>query len=84
MYLSTKDKYAFNHPAIFPEELVKDHIISWSNENDLVYDPFGGSGTVAKMAHTYNRNWILSEIGQEYCDIAAKRLEPYLTQKKLF
>lgn len=62
------------HPAIFPEQLAKDHIISWSNEGDLVYDPFGGSGTTAKMAHILNRNWIMSEISSEYCLIAEKRL----------
>ena len=35
---STLDKIAFQHPAIFPESLANDHIISWSNEGDLVYD----------------------------------------------
>ena len=75
MYLSTKDKYAFNHPAIFPEELVKDHIISWSNENDLVYDPFMGSGTTAKMAILNNRKYIGSEISEEYCKIIETRIK---------
>ena len=74
MYLSTKDKYAFNHPAIFPEELVKDHIISWSNENDLVYDCFMGSGTTAKMAILNNRKYIGSEISGEYCKIIETRI----------
>jgi len=46
----TKDDFAFEHPAIFPEQLARDHIISWSNEGDIVYDPFLGSGTTAKMA----------------------------------
>jgi site-specific DNA-methyltransferase (adenine-specific) len=75
MYLSTKDKYAFNHPAIFPEELVKDHIISWSNENDLIYDPFMGSGTTAKMAILNNRKYIGSEISEEYCKIIETRIK---------
>jgi hypothetical protein len=50
---STKDKIAFQHPAIFPELLANDHIISWSNEEDLVYDPFMGSGTtgIAALKH---------------------------------
>jgi DNA modification methylase len=43
------------HPAPFPEQLANDHIISWSNEGDLVYDPFMGSGTTAKMAILNNR-----------------------------
>lgn len=81
---STTDIIAFDHPAIFPEELAKDHIYSWSNEGDLIYDPFGGSGTTAKMAHLANRKWILSEISQEYCDIANKRIMPYLQQTNLF
>jgi len=80
---STKDKIAFKHPATFPEKLAKEHIISWSNENDLVYDCFIGSGTTSKAAHILNRNWIGSEISKEYCDIANKRLEQYLTQTKL-
>ena len=71
------------HPASFPENLAKDHIYSWSNEGDLVYDPFMGSGTTAKMAHIYKRNWIGSEISQEYTDLANKRLIPYLTQKTI-
>jgi site-specific DNA-methyltransferase (adenine-specific) len=62
------------HPAIFPEQLANDHIISWSNESDLVYDPFMGSGTTAKMAILNNRNYIGSEISIEYCDIIAERL----------
>lgn len=57
-----------NHPAIFPDKLAEDHIISWSNEGDLVYDPFMGSGTVAKMCLLTNRNYIGSEISKEYCD----------------
>lgn len=81
---STKDEIAFKHPAIFPELLVSEHIYSWSNEGDLVYDPFMGSGTTAKMAHIYKRNWIGSEMSQDYVDLANKRLQPYLTQQTLF
>ena len=66
------------HPATFPEQLANDHIISWSKENDLVYDPFMGSGTTAKMAILNNRNWIGSEISTEYCDIINKRLENHI------
>lgn len=62
------------HPASFPEKLANDHIISWSNENDLIYDPFIGSGTTAKMAKINNRKWIGSEISKEYCDIISARV----------
>jgi site-specific DNA-methyltransferase (adenine-specific) len=76
--VSSKDKIAFKHPAIFPEQLANDHIISWSNEGDLVYDPFMGSGTTAKMAKINKRNYIGSEISKEYCDIAEKRINENL------
>lgn len=72
---ATKDKIAHKHPAIFPEKLANDHIISWSNENDLVYDPFMGSGTTAKMSILNNRNWIGSEISSEYCEIIEERVK---------
>ena len=67
------------HNAPFPEQLANDHIISWSNENDLIYDPFMGSGTTAKMAFLSNRNYIGSEISEEYCNIANERLKQYYT-----
>lgn len=72
---SAKEKYVFSHPAIFPEQLAEDHILSWSNEGDLILDPFMGSGTTAKMAKLNNRNFIGFEISQEYCDFANKRIE---------
>lgn len=71
---STKDEIAFNHPAIFPEKLAHDHIISWSNEKDLIYDPMMGSGTVAKMCIQTNRQFIGSEINKDYVDIANQRI----------
>jgi site-specific DNA-methyltransferase (adenine-specific) len=71
---ATKDKCAFEHPAIFPEKLANDHIISWSNEGDTIYDCFGGSGTTAKMSKILNRKWIVSEVSKEYCDIIKERL----------
>lgn len=72
------------HPAIFPEQLANDHIISWSNESDLIYDPFMGSGTVAKMAIKLKRNWIGSEISKEYCDIAIKRISMLNNNYEIF
>jgi len=82
--VSTKDKIAFKHPAIFPEKLVHKHIISWSNENDLIYDCFMGSGTTAKIAMLNKRNYIGSEISKDYTDLANKRLEQYNKQTNLF
>jgi len=81
---TTKDKFAFDHPAMFPEQLAQDHIVSWSNEGDLVLDPFMGSGTTAKMAKLNNRNYIGFEISKDYCDIANKRISEEMAQIKLF
>ncbi len=72
---TSTDKIAFNHPAIFPEKLARDHILSWSNKGDLIYDPFMGSGTTAKMATLNDRNYIGSEISSEYCGISNKRIK---------
>lgn len=62
------------HPGQFPEALARDHILSWSNEGDIVLDPFSGSGTTAKMARECGRRYIGIEIHEEYCEIAHKRL----------
>ena len=71
---SAKDKYAYKHPAIFPEKLAQDHILSWSNEGDIILDPMAGSGTTLKMAKKNNRNYIGIEISHEYIDIINQRL----------
>ena len=72
------------HPAIFPEQLANDHIISWSNEGDIVLDPFMGSGTTGKMAKLLNRNFIGIEISKEYFEIAKKRIEAVKSQLSFF
>ncbi len=77
--VSNKNRF---HPAQFSQNLANDHIISWSNENDIVYDCFMGSGTTAKMAMLNNRKYIGSEMSKEYCDIAEQRINQ--TQTKLF
>jgi len=78
---TTKDKYAYKHPAMFPEQLAEDHIISWSNPGDIVLDPFLGSGTTAKMALLNNRNFIGFEISKEYCEIAEQRISQIKPQR---
>lgn len=70
----SSDSIASNHPAIFPEKLANDHIISWSNEGDLVFDPFMGSGTTGKMAKLNNRKFIGIEKVQDYFEIAQSRI----------
>lgn len=71
---STTDAIAFKHPASFPEELARDHILSWSNEGDIVLDPFSGSGTTAKMAKHNGRRFIGIEVNPEYVEISKERL----------
>ena len=80
---SSKDKIAFDHPAIFPEKLVEDQILTWTNVDDIVYDCFMGSGTTAKVAHLLSRRWLGSEISEEYKKLADERLRPYLDQLRL-
>jgi len=81
---SSKDKIAFEHPAIFPEQLVEDHILSWTNEGDIVFDPMCGSGTTCKMAYLNGRNYCGIDISEEYCEIARKRIERAQSQQSLF
>ena len=72
---SSSDKIAFQHPAIFPEQLAEDNILSWSNEGDVVLDCFMGSGTTGKMCKLLNRNFIGIEIDRNYFNIAKDRIE---------
>lgn len=82
-----EDQEAKGHPAPFPCQLAEDHILSWSNEGDIVLDPMCGSGTTCKMAKSLGRSYIGIDISKEYCEIAENRLnikieEP--TQPALF
>ncbi len=64
----------YKHPAIFPEKLAQDHIISWSNEGNIVLDPFNGAGTTCLVAKDRKRKFIGIDCSEEYCEIARKRL----------
>ena len=66
---------SIKHPAVFPVKLVEFFIKSFSNENDLVYDPFMGSGTTAIAAIKNKRRWIGSEISEEYCKLINERVD---------
>jgi len=79
---SARDEIAFQHPAIFPEQLAADHIISWSNPGDIVLDPMCGSGTTCKMALKLGRRFIGIDIAEEYCEIARKRVEAEKERQK--
>lgn len=62
------------HPAVFPLQLVTDHILSWSDEGDTIFDPFLGSGTTAVASILSNRNFIGCEIDDTYFKIAQDRI----------
>lgn len=71
-----EEKFAFDHPALFPEALARDHILSWSNEGDLVFDPMSGGGTTLKMAKQLGRPFIGFEISRDYVEnITLRRIE---------
>jgi len=81
---SYTEEFLRGHPAIFPEALAQDHILSWSNEGDIVLDCFSGSGTTPKMAKLLNRHYIGIDTSAEYVAIANERLaqvERGLTQR---
>ena len=74
------------HFAVYPTELIETPILCSTDENDIVYDPFMGSGTTALACAEMNRNYIGSEIASQYVDMANKRIEEYKlkNQSKLF
>ena len=69
------DQEAKGHPAPFPYDLAKDHIISWTNVGDIVLDPMCGSGTSIVAANDLRRQFIGFDISEEYCELAKKRLK---------
>lgn len=71
---STKDKVAFQHPALMPEQLAHDMIFTWTDTGDKVFDPFTGAGTTAKMCRILNRKFHGTELSSEYCEIVKERI----------
>lgn len=71
---STKYKPAYQHPAIFPEQLIEKHILTWTNEGDIVLDPMVGSGTTAIVAKKLKRHFIGIDIAGTYCKLTQERL----------
>jgi site-specific DNA-methyltransferase (adenine-specific) len=69
-----EDKIAHLHPAIFPQQLAEDHILSWSSVGDVVLDPFSGSGTTGKMAVKNGRQFIGIDVSAEYVELVRKRI----------
>jgi len=79
-----EDQEAKGHPAPFPCALARDHINSWTNEGDIVFDPMNGSGTTCISALKLGRNYIGVDISEEYCEIARNRIQNYEQQPRLF
>lgn len=71
------DQEAKQHPAPFPYDLAKDHILSWTNEREIVLDPMCGSGTSCVAALDNNRNFIGIDISSEYCELAKNRIQKH-------
>ena len=80
----SQDTITNKHPATFPVKLAGDHIISWSNEGDLVYDPFMGSGTTGVACANMGKTFYGIERERKYFDIACKRIEQAVAQGQLF
>lgn len=70
-----EDQEAKGHPAPFPCALAVDHILSWSNTGDIVFDPMCGSGTTCRSAILNGRKYIGIDISREYCEMARNRIE---------
>ena len=71
--MSSKERTG--HPAQFPLSLAEDHLISWSNEGDIILDPFMGSGTTGVACKNLNRKFIGIELDEGYFNIAKERIE---------
>ena len=80
---TTKDAFAFEHPAMYPELLAKEHILSWSNEGDLVLDTFMGAGTTAVMSRETGRDFIGFEIDETYYNLSQRRLSEHVPAKEV-
>lgn len=72
---STSDKEAYGHPAIMPEKLAEDQILTWTDPGDVVFDPFSGAGTTGKMSVKHGRCYVGTEVSKEYCDLSKIRIE---------
>ena len=82
--INTEKNNKTGHPAVFPLSLASDHIKTWSDEGDIVLDPFLGSGTTRIAAYNLNRNFIGYEISKEYFDKEEERFARHTAQQNLF
>lgn len=72
---TAKEDYAYEHPALMPEQMAEDFILSWSKVGDLIFNPFAGGGTALKMAVLNHRRYLGFEINPKYVQIARRRVK---------
>ena len=78
---STTDKEAHGHPALMPEKLAEDQILTWTDPGDTIFDPFNGAGTSGKMAVKNGRKYIGTELSEEYCDLSKVRIDNVIKER---
>lgn len=76
--INKHDKDLYAHPTIKPLNLVKRHLLHATQPDDIIFDPFMGSGTVGEACRDLERDFIGSEIEQKWCDIANDRINGIL------
>ena len=69
------------HPAMYPEKLIREFILLLTNRNDVVLDPYMGSGTTAISCLKTGRNYIGFEQNKEYVDFSLERIEKSKAEK---
>ena len=76
----TNKPYKGAHFAVFPPDLIEPCILAGSEENDIVLDPFMGSGTTAMVAKKHNRNYIGCELHEDYASLQTDRIDSIPSQ----
>jgi len=79
--LSEKGKIRAVHPATFPVALPSEYIVAFTDENDIVVEPFGGAGTTLIACEQLNRSCYCMELDAHYCDVIIKRWENFTGRK---
>ena len=80
-YPTQINEWSGQHPAPFPIGLAEDHILSWSNEGDVVLDPFSGSGTTVTAALKHRRKAIGIDVSTQYTELARDRVQVAMNEK---
>ena len=77
-------EYGVKHPAAFPQKLAVDHVLSWSNKDSIVFDPFMGSGTTAIACLLEGRSFVGCELDEDYFKATQSRFDDQTRQKAMF